>query len=79
MKLKAFVGWVSMVLKWCFFQFHYRKVSYRYKNPTLNKVTKKKKPKKASQPAITFSKLKIETLKQRCEICSKLTIWCLYC
>ena len=47
MKLKAFVGWVSMVLKWCFFQFHYRKVSYRYKNPTLNKVTKKKKTQKS--------------------------------
>ena len=85
MKLKACVGWVSMVLKWrffqkwCFFQFHYRKLSYGYKNPTLNKVTKKKQKKKASQPAITFSKLNIETLKQRCEICSKLTIWCLYC
>ena len=27
-----------------------------------------------SQPAITCSKLTIETLEQRCEICSKLTI-----
>ena len=27
-----------------------------------------------SQPTITCPKLKIETLKQRCEICSKLTI-----
>ena len=27
-----------------------------------------------SQPAITCSKLAIETLEQRCEICSKLTI-----
>ena len=27
-----------------------------------------------SQPAITYSKLTIETLEQRCEICSKLTI-----
>ena len=62
MKLKAFVGWVSMVLKLCFFQFHYRKVSYGYKNSTLNKVTKKNPPKKASQLAITFSKLKIATL-----------------
>ena len=30
--------------------------------------------KKRSQPAITCSKLTIETLEQRCEICSKLTI-----
>ena len=27
-----------------------------------------------TQPAITFSKLTIETLEQRCETCSKLTI-----
>ena len=27
-----------------------------------------------TQPAITCSKLTIETLEQRCEICSKLTI-----
>ena len=27
-----------------------------------------------SQPAFTCSKLPIETLEQRCEICSKLTI-----
>ena len=36
-----------------------------------------------TQPAFTCSKLTIETLKQRCEICSKITIktpkWCQRC
>ena len=32
-----------------------------------------------TQPAFTCSKLTIETLEQRCEICLKLTIKCFYC
>ena len=46
----------------------------RFDNLIYASTTKQMKLTNTSQPVFTCSKLKIETLEQRCEICSKLTI-----